>query len=124
MRPTFDQRDEEIRTRRAASLLANPINVGDFVTFLDGTTRRVSYVWPGDDDKPGSIQTSDEGSFYLGDGYVSFSGSLRQGVPFATLADTGDTHDGSVWFFHHDYHQAHNGVDATVKFRVWREVAP
>jgi hypothetical protein len=124
MRPTFSERDGEILARRAAQLAENPINVGDFVRFADGVVRRVSYIWPdiSDDDshhRPGSIQTTDGGSFYLGDGYVSFSGSLYIGVPFNTLTNTGDTHDGQAWFFHHDHACADNGVYFTTKFRVW-----
>lgn len=118
-RPQFDERDAEILRAREASLDANPINPGDFVTFADGTTRRVSYVWTYED-KPQSIQTSHSGSWYLGDGYVSFSGSLYNGVPFESLTDTGDKHDGDAWFFHHDYACADNGVQVAVKFRVWR----
>lgn len=119
MRPQFDERDADILRARTASLAANPINVGDFVTFSDGTTRRVSYIWVWDD-KPQSIQTSHSGSFYLGDGYVSFSGALFNGVPFESLTDTGDMHDGRVWFFHHDFAERDNGVECTAKFRVWR----
>lgn len=166
MHPQFDERDGEILRKRAASLLANPINVGDFVTLRDGNVRRVSHVWAWPDDhtkcdKCGdesnsapnltcgrslgldahgeetcapycdgtyrevirieSVQVSEGGSFYLGDGYVSFSGSLEPSLPYSSLVDTGDMHDGAVWFFHHDYHQAHNGVSAVAKFRVWRQ---
>lgn len=121
MRPAFDERDQQILSARAASLLANRINVGDFVIFRDGTERRVSYVWVWDlDGKIESVQTSTDGSFYLGDGFVSFSGSLFHGIPFDRFTDTGERRDGRVWFFHHDYHQAHSGVDTTTSFRVWR----
>lgn len=125
MRPWFDKRDAAILEERAALLAANPINVGDFVRFADGIARRVSYIMTesGDDvanSKPEWIQTSDSGSFYLGDGYVSFSGSLYVGVPFASLVDTGDTFDGRVWFFHHDFAMADNGVECSTKFRIWR----
>lgn len=127
MRPTFDQRDGEILAARQAGLMKNPINVGDFITFKNGVTRRVSYIWTdehGEHLKNG-IQTSAGGSFYLGkldDGgaYVSFSGTLYSGVDFSTLEDTGDLHDGDVWFFHHDFSMAHNGVHCAAKFRVWR----
>jgi hypothetical protein len=121
MRPTFDERDEEIRARRSVSLTKNPINVGDFIRFACGTTRRVSYIWTDEHGKilPAGIQTSAGGSYYLADGYVSFSGALYAGVPFESLVDTGDLHDGDVWFFHHDFATAHNGVHTTAKFRVW-----
>lgn len=125
MHPKFDERDAEILKQRNASLWTNVINVGDFVRFADGIIRRVSYIWPdisGDDThhRPGSIQTSAGGSYYLGDGYVSFSGTLYNGVPFETLTLSEDRHDGDVWFFHHDYAQAHHGVHCSAKFRIWR----
>ena len=67
-----------------------------------------------------SIQTSDGGSFYLGDGYCAFSGSLYDGIPADTLTLTGETREGRVWWFHHDYHTAHNGVPGVIggKFTV------
>ncbi len=127
MHPKFDERDAEILTTRSAALMNNPINVGDFVRFADGTTRRISYIWTDGEGNmlPNAIQTSAGGSFYLGKldnggAYVSFSGSLYRGAPFESLTDTGDTFDGDVWFFHHDYATAHNGVHCRAKFRVWR----
>lgn len=126
MRPTIDDRDRQILAERGAALMKNPINVGDFVTFADGVTRRVSYIWRDEHDQhlPNGVQTSAGGSYYLGGdaewAYVSMSGSLYSGVPFESLTDTGDTFDGDVWIFHHDYRTAHNGVHGTVKFRVWR----
>lgn len=118
MKP-LDERNREIRAMRQASLTRNKINVGDFVTFACGTTRRVSYVIDYQDDDI-HVQTSDSGSFYLGDGYVSFSGSLKRSVPFSTLTNTGDKHDGAVWFFDHDHHRAHGGIDTMIKFSIWR----
>jgi len=118
MKP-LDQRNTEIRDARAKLLMHNCINVGDFVRFTDGTTRRVSYIWRDEEERLFGIQTSDSGSFYLSDGYVSFSGSLKRSVPYESLEDTGDTHDGEVWFFDHDWHRAHAGVPCMVKFRVW-----
>lgn len=122
MRPTFDDRDAKILAERQAAIMKNPINVGDFVRFADGVVRRISYIWT---DERGAhlrngIQTSAGGSFYLSNHHVGFSGSLHRGVDFSTLVDTGDTHDGDVWFFHHDFHTAHNGVHCAAKFRVWR----
>ena len=119
----LDDRDREILVRRAVSLGdAGTPAVGDYVTFADGTVRRVSHVWQGcADDGSDSVQTSDEyaGHYYLGDGYVSYSGSLYPGIPASTFTDTGDVRDGPVWFFHHDYSRAHNGVDTVTAFRVW-----
>jgi hypothetical protein len=120
----LDQRNESIRAWREASLALNTRpQSGDWVIFADGVERRISHVWdwPADSDGTAlySIQTSDDGSWYLGDGYASFSGGLHPGIPGDTFSDTGETRPGSVWFFHHDIHQAHNGVDTTVEFRVW-----
>ena len=121
----FDQRDDEIISRRAALLIQHTKpQSGDFVIFADDVTRRISHVWdwPADDEGPRlySIQTSDGGNWHLGDGYASFSGSLFTGFDGDTLTDTGETRPGSVWIFHHDIHVAHSAVQGLVDFRVWR----
>lgn len=121
----IDERDAKILAQRAELLgLRTEPQQGDWVTFADGTERRVSHVWdfPADSEGPRiySIQTSDGGSWYLGDGYVSFSGALHPGVSGDTFSDTGTTRPGAVWIFHHDYHTAHNGVEVEIDFRVWR----
>lgn len=116
MRPTFDERDAAILARNMASFDAvDGPRVGDFVRHSCGTLRRFSHAW---DD---AIQTADErgGSFYLGDGYTSFSGSLYRGVPRDSLTPTDEKRQGRVWFFHHGFAQAHSGVDAYPEFRVW-----
>lgn len=120
LHPQFDATDAEIRDRRAQALKAHKLNVGDFVRFSDDVVRRVSYIWPDEDGRPESVQTSDGGSFYLGNGFVSFSGSLHHGVPFDSFVDTGDTFDGDVWIFHHDIPGAGCGVNTTIKFKIWR----
>lgn len=116
-----DGRDWDILRARADAIAAdNDIRVGDFVRFADGVERRVSYVWGGDEyDSTLRVQTSAGGSYYLGDGYVSMSGGLFPPVDGAALAFTGDYQLGAVWFFHHDWHHAHNGVFARIPFRVW-----
>lgn len=116
MRPTFDERDAELTRKRLA--LMNQVEgprVGDWVDFADGVSRRISYMWPD------SVQTSNEGyGFYLGPGYVSFSGTLYRGVPPDTLTPTGETREGRVWLFHHGHTQAHNGVETSAPFRVFK----
>lgn len=117
----LDPRDRRILDARKASLDGQPgPRVGDYVVFSDGVTRRISYNW-GD-----AVQTSDGGSWYLGDGYCSFSGSLYSSVPIASLTQLPEERDGSAWFFHHDYPAAHNGVDVEIPFRVYSctEIAP
>lgn len=123
----LDARDTEILAGRirAFEQVAGP-RVGDYVRFADDVTRRIAYMWRDEDDRPFSAQTADDGSFYLGQSYVSFSGGLNQGVEPTTLTDTGRRVLGSVWFFHHDQRMAHNGVDTEIPFRLYQcsEVAP
>jgi hypothetical protein len=119
MTTALDEQDQAILTKRITSLQAiTTPTVGDFVRFTDGIERRISHVWDFGDDSS-QAQTSDGGSYYLGDGYVSFSGGLYLGVPLTTLTDTGERKDGAVWFFHHDRWTAHNGIDVSAPFRVW-----
>lgn len=118
----LDPRDNLILADRRASLDAiRTPRVGDFVRFADGTERRISHLWTEMEDwgMEDNAQTSDGGSFYLGHGYVSFSGSLYGGTPINKLRLANDKKLGSVWFFHHDYARAHNGVDAEIPFRIY-----
>jgi hypothetical protein len=115
----LDERDQAILIARVTALPTGSPRVGDFVTYDDGTVRRISYVWDWDGADEALYQTSDGGSYYLGDGYVSMSGSLHTSTPRSTLVATDEVRDGSVWFFHHDYHTAHNGVDTLAAFPVW-----
>ena len=120
----IDERDAEILSHRAALVLARTEpQSGDWVIFADGVERRISHVWDWEADADGphlySIQTSDGGSWYLGEGYASFSGSLHPGVPGETFTDTGETRPGAIWIFRHDHHTAHNATSATIEFRVW-----
>lgn len=120
----FDERDAGIVQERMATLnMIEGPRVGDHVDFADGTHRRISYIWPGEDGEAGSVQTSDGGSYYLGHGYVSMSGSLFTGVKPETLTPTG-TRPGAVWIFHHDFVTAHNGVHTRMPFRVYTCTEP
>ena len=132
MRPTLDDRDREIIATRSAALAARTIpQVGDFVDFANGITRRISHLWPDWPDP--TIQTSDggsfylgttgcsvSGSFYLGTTGCSFSGGLYPGIPADLFTPTDERREGSAWLFHHDDAEAYNGVYFTVPFRVWR----
>lgn len=88
--------------------------VGDYVIFPDGHQERFSHDW-GD-----GLQTSPGGSWYLGDGYASFSGALNPAIPKARLEDTGYKRLGWFWFFKNDYARAHNGVNVQAICRVYR----
>lgn len=117
----LDERDEAIVAARVAELDAvEGPRVGDFVIFADDKVARVAHIWRVD---PVSVQTSAGGSFYLGDGHVSMSGSLFTGVPGDTLTRTDEVRNGSVWIFHHDWHTAQGGVSFEIPFRVYRSTA-
>ena len=116
---TIDLQDKAIIAQRIANYarISGP-RVGDFVTFADGKKRRVAHVWPADwnDDNVARVQTTDGGSFYLGDGYISYSGSLYPSIKADTLREVGKR-DGRAWIFHHDWHVADGGVDFQMEFR-------
>jgi hypothetical protein len=118
----MDERDQEIYAARVAAFDSHDgPRVGDYVDFPDGVSRLISYVWRDDDGwDGGAVQTSDGGSFYLGAGYMSFSGSLYRCVPSASLTLTDETREMSAWFFRHDWRTAHNAVDVKVTTRVWK----
>jgi hypothetical protein len=117
----LDERDRQIiwERRHSIELIDGP-RVGDYVDFADDTRRRVAYIWRDEHGEAFSVQTCEGGSFYLGNGYVSMSGSLYGGVKPETLTLTGETAPGSAWIFHHDHHTRDNGVDVTIPFRVYR----
>lgn len=119
---TLDERDAAILANRVDELTsqAGP-RCGDYVRFADGTERRISHLWTEMDEigLDDVAQTSDSGSWYLGHGYTSFSGSLHPGTPIAGLRLTSEQKPGSCWFFRHDHHTAHNGVNVEIPFRVY-----
>lgn len=122
MRPQFDDRDNALRLKYATALDAIPgPRVGDWIRFACGIVRRVSYVWRFEDAAlADSIQTSCDGyGFHLGDGFVSFSGSLYRGVHERTLTLTNERRDGRVWLWHHGMSGADCGVETTIPFRVY-----
>ncbi len=139
----LDERDAAAVAAAQAARDALPaiVREGDFVEFACGTVRRVAHVWrfPADKDGPAvfSVQTSDSdgsrsGSFHMSTpaggigigtkaaGLCSYSGGLHSGIDGTTLHDTGRTAQGIVWVWHHGQARAHNGVNASVRFRVWR----
>jgi hypothetical protein len=124
MRPEFDNFDAEILAKREQLFNEREgPRVGDFLRTPQGFLR-FTHDW-GD-----SIQTtvrpghpcSGDASFYLSDGYASFSGSLDPSIDKATLRDTGETEKGSFWFFHHDHAGADRGVSFKIACRVFEQV--
>lgn len=128
MRPEFDERDNVLRRKYAAALdEIKTLRVGDFVRFACGTIRRISHIWSWDGLPAESVQTSCDGyGFHLGNGYVSFSGTLFRGVHESTLTLTNELRVGRVWIWHHGMPGAGCGVETTIPFRVYTctETAP
>ena len=119
MRPQFDDQDKKILHRLKALFSKHTTpQVGDFVRFSDGKLHRISHIW----DNDGIAQTSDNScgmSFYLDEGYATYSGGLFRGVSVYDMELSEETRDGKFWFFHHDWAEAHNGVDVSIPCRVW-----
>jgi len=120
-RPQFDAEDAAIlKIREQAFNAVDGPRVGDFLRTSEGMLR-FTHDW-GD-----SIQTTvtakhpcyGDASFYLSDGYASFSGSLAPSISKELLANTGETEEGCFWFFHHNWAGAGNGVDFRIPCRVF-----
>lgn len=115
----LDARDREILSERIKAFNKNEgPRVGDYIQFSNGVTRRIAYIWPGGPSER-TIQTSDSGNFYLGNGFCEMSGSLFPSVPANTLTYSGEKRQGIVWFFHHNYREANNSVQASIAFRLY-----
>lgn len=87
--------------------------VGEFLKFK-GRYIRFAYDWGN------LLQTTRGGSFYLGDGYCDFSGSLEHGIDKDKIELTSEIRNGRVWFFDSDIWGANRGVDFDMPFRVWK----
>ena len=112
----LDQRNDEILRTRMELLNRRPgPRVGDFVEFADGVMRRFSHNW----DEAG-LQTSDGGSWHLGNSGMSFSGSLHPCVQREDIKQTDEMRWGSAWFFSHDHWTAHNAVHVQIPLRVFK----
>jgi len=124
--PEFDDRDQDLLDERisAREALGGEPLVGDYVDFSDGTTRRISESWPGEDDVL-RLQTSDGGRWHLNSsGHGSFSGALFPPVRGDFLTDSETRRPAEFWFFHHGHAEAHNSVTVTVDVRVWTASIP
>ena len=131
----FDDRDGAIVNERitAYAKRTGP-RVGDYITFANDVERRISHVWDADWNEDGiaSYQTSDSGSYHMGNGgfgawesgergtYVSFSGALHHSVKGTTLRRAPGVKDAWVWIFHHDLAGAGCAVHATIPARMYR----
>ena len=112
---TPDDKDERILQERVEAWDKRPApRVGDYIMFSDGVMHRFSHDW----DEWG-LQTSKDGSFYFGDGYMSFSGGLNPPILREKVLNSGETKKGQAWFFHHDWAHAHSAVFVMVDCRVF-----
>lgn len=98
--------------------------VGDWIREKSGRMTRATYDWNREGQTDDIIQHSgsEYGQFYLGDGYLSYSGGLDTGIRKNQLRDTGKMKNGEVWFFKDDWHTGGNGIDFMVPFRVFEVV--
>ena len=102
--------------------------VGDWIILTNGKMTRFTHDWGFWKKEDQGIQIGDRerggdcGSFYLGDGYCSYSGSLDPCVLRKNMRRTMKKKPGRVWFFDHDHACAGGGVDFKMMFRVYKEV--
>lgn len=119
LNPALDLRDRAILAERrtAFNKMTGP-RVGDFIRFSCGTVQRIAHIWEWGNG-PESIQPGN-GSFYFGpSGHLSMSGGLDPGLSPDLFEETEERLVGRAWFFHHDHHRAHNGIDVRMNFRVY-----
>jgi hypothetical protein len=95
--------------------------VGDFLKTADGTYHRFTHDW-GDSIQTTSASYPAHGSFYLGEGYVSYSGGLDPAIDKKILRRILETREGRFWFFSGDSPRAHNGIYFNIPCRVYEKV--
>jgi hypothetical protein len=97
---------------------------GDWVIEKNGKISRITYIWTDEKGIPFQIQTggSKYGSFYLGNGYISYSGSLDHGHKPNKLRMLKRKMEGQVWFFKDNMWGAHRSVDFMMEFRVFKVI--
>lgn len=122
MYPQFDDVDKGIiiERKRIYAKKEGP-RIGDFVEFPDGRRARFTHDWDDALQTTTPSDTGEGGRFYFGSGYCSYSGSLDPSIPKIDLKLVDNFGpEGSVWIFHHDRQEAHNGVDTTIQFRLYK----
>ena len=110
-------KDAQIFADRVAqyNLQTGP-RVGDFIKFPDGKYQRFTYKWH---DQLQAGASAKSGSFYLGEGYIEYSGGLNSGAKRDDFILTDETKYGDIWFFHNNHIKAHNSVHYQMAFRVF-----
>ncbi len=118
----MNERDKQILAiRQAAFITRTAAKAGDVIRFNDGKLARMAHVW--DDCIQPTIHIN-SGSFYVGEGYMSYSGGLESSIPMDKFTRTNETIPARAWFFHNDWAQAHNGIDVMIDCPVWECDAP
>lgn len=112
--------DEILLTRYTALNKQQGARVGDFLKLTPPDPRcpnytRFTHDW-GD-----TIQTGGTvgGSYYLANGFLSYSGGLDPGIATADLILTDEVKDGHVWFFDEDISGAGRGLTFDAQMRVF-----
>lgn len=90
--------------------------VGDFIIMNDGSVRRFAHNWDN-----GLQPSASFGSFYLGNGYISYSGALDPTIPNEDIIETRKKRAGLVWFFSRNRQGADRGIHYKIKFRVYKQ---
>jgi hypothetical protein len=122
MTQPLDAQDAAILAARQT--LRNKIQgprIGDFVCMKDRTLRRFTYDW-GDAIQVTSTLPGSQRFYLHTNGQLDYSGGLDQAIPKIRLKPADKTQPGSAWFFRHDQHGAHNGIDVTLPCRVFEEL--
>jgi hypothetical protein len=96
--------------------IAGP-RVGDWLDTPAGSYR-IAHNW-GDSVQP-TITKGDSGSFYLGSGFLEYSGGLGRAIPSLRIIPTEEKRNAKIWFFSGDEARANNGVSFEISFRVFR----
>ena len=98
------------------------VRVGDYITDDKGNYTRVTYIWRNEKDVPLRIQTGgNSGSYYLGKGYISYSGSLDSGYEPQEISKLPvGKKKGDFWTFKNNLSGADRGISASSDFRVFK----
>jgi hypothetical protein len=122
IKDSYIARDAAIVAKRMAKLDAiSEMRVGDFLRLKNGELARVAADW-GHYVQPTYGRGPFTESFYLGNGYIEYSGSFNPSIPVTEFRPTGETVCGLIWIFHLDILGAGRRVRAMVPFRVYEQV--
>jgi len=93
--------------------------VGDYLLLPYGIYTRFTHKW----EEANKIQTGGlQESFYLGNGYISYSGGLDNGIKLNEIERIDEMKPGYVWFFDNDRQGAGRGVSFEMNFRVFKPI--